>query len=166
MFCRREIPLPAQLTAVIYCLTRATLLKSRGGSAQKPWHTSDLGEVSYKCSFSVRILSLEEKQQRFALLLGPSARNLKSTSANTNPIQQTKSNPAWLLGLLESNCFCTSPCLGNWCTTAEFKCCPHVGESRAETHESLVQSPHIPFSSENPQAKRMEVTLLQERLNT
>lgn len=149
------------------------LLPHKGHSSQEQRRISSetlahfrFGQVSYKCSFSVHILSLEEKQQRFALLSGPSAQKLKNTSANTNPIQLTKSNPARLLGLLESNCFCTSPCLGNWCTRAEFKCCPHVGESRAETHESPVQSPHIPFSSENPQVRRMEMTLLQERLST
>lgn len=39
----------------------------------------------------------------------------QSTSVNTNPFQQTRSNPARLLGFLQSNCFCISQCLGNYC---------------------------------------------------
>lgn len=142
MFCRSEIPRPALLTAVIYCLTRATLLKSRGRSARKPWHTSDLGQVCYKCSFSVGVLSLEEENgaSRFCRVHLP--RISEQTPIPSNEHSLT------LRGFL-----------AGWKGIASAVLC--VWESRAAEQNPQQESPGqrhtraaIPFSSENTRGLR------------
>lgn len=116
--------------------------------------TSDLGEVWYKC-----ILSFS--QQHFALLLGPSAENVKALlQTPIPPASKQNLKSSWFLGLLKSNR--ASPLFhyfGNGCTTAEFKCF-----SSRETQESGTTTTCPPFfSSEKAGA---DVTVSQGRPNT
>lgn len=137
------------------------LLPHKGHSSQEQRRISSETLAHFRFGGSFLQVQLQrshlvagEEQWSFSLLSGPSAQNLKALLQTHIPPSKQNLTLHGFLACWKKQLLLQFSVSGKLVHHKKFKCSPHMGESRAEARQSLVPSPHIPFSSENPRGLR------------